>query len=78
MKQSDIRLFAHCKACMATKPANQSPSDWVRLDCGLTDTGLLVWCKRCRKEVAHFTPGALADFITNGRCACCPGGAHVK
>ena len=74
----EIRLYAHCRTCHASKPANQSPSDWCRLDCGLTDTGLLVWCKRCKKEVAHFTPDALADFIANGRCACCPGGQHVN
>lgn len=63
---------------MAQKPANQSPSEWARLDVGITGEGLLVWCKRCRKEVAHFTPEALARFVKNARCHCCPGGVHVN
>lgn len=72
-----IRLFAHCRTCQLTKPANQTPSQWCRLDCGLTDTGIQVWCKRCRKEVAHFTPDDLRDWVDNARCSCCPGGMHV-
>ena len=77
MKDS-IRLYSHCRACQLTKPANQSPSEWSRLDCGLTGTGLQVWCKRCRKEVAHFTPDDLREQLAKARCSCCPAGLHVN
>lgn len=72
----DIRLHAHCARCARTKPANQSPSEWSRLDAGLTATGLQVWCKRCGIEVFHFTPEALGEMLQNARCSCCPGGIH--
>lgn len=79
MNHRDIRLFAHCRACAVQKPANQSMSEWARLDVGMTATGLLVWCKRCRKEVVHFTPDGLREMIADHpQCACCPGGVHVQ
>ena len=72
-----ILLYAHCASCAAQRPANQSQSEWARLDAGLTTTGLQIWCKRCRKEVAHFTPAGLQECLDAGPgCDCCPGGKH--
>lgn len=79
MKFSDVRLFAHCRNCNPQKPRNQSPSEWARIDAGITATGLLVWCKRCRMAIAHFTPETLATMLASEpRCECCPGGVHVN
>lgn len=81
MNVRDIRFFAHCRQCVEEKPISQSPSEYARLDCGVTATGLLIWCKRHRKEVAHFTPEGLKEQIETAactRCSCCPGGLHVN
>lgn len=72
-----IRFHLHCRACMAGKPINQSPREWSRLAAGLSDSGILVYCKRCKKEVAHFTPEQLAEQLQTARCDCCPGGKHA-
>ncbi len=79
MKTSpEIRFFAHCRSCAQQKPVNQSPSEWARIDAGLTERGLLLWCKRCRKEIALFTPDGLREQLEFAHCACCPGGIHVN
>ena len=74
----DVRFFAHCRNCAPQKPANQSPSEWARIDAGLTDKGLQLWCKRCRMEIMHFTPEGLSEALKNAKCACCPGGIHAN
>ena len=77
MVKNRIFLHAHCRNCMGKKPANQSPSEWSRTDAGLTDTGVQVWCKRCRMEIVHYTPAELQALIDDPpRCDCCPGGRH--
>lgn len=74
-----IELFVHCVNCHAKKPVNQTPSEWARLDAGLTTEGFQVWCKRCRMEVVHFTPGGLQHLLEQQpTCDCCPGGKHVR
>ena len=71
---SRIRFHAHCRTCMKDKPTNQAPSQWQRTESGLTDTGLQIWCRRCRKEVAHFTPADLEAQLASAECEWCPGG----
>ncbi len=79
MKTSpEIRFFAHCRTCAPQRPANQSMSEWARIDAGLTEQGLLLWCKRCRKNIAVFTPETLTEALQGAHCACCPGGVHVN
>jgi hypothetical protein len=73
-----IRFYAHCRNCAPQKPRKQSMSEWARIDCGLTDSGIQVWCKRCAMEVAHFTPQQLEQQLAGARCHCCPGGVHVQ
>ncbi len=75
---SSPRLYAHCRNCASAKPANQSMSDWARLDVFMTDAALQVWCKRCKKSVVCFTPEMLQELIdAPPSCDCCPGGQHV-
>ena len=72
-----IRLHAHCGNCMPQKPVNQAMSEWARIDAGFTEDGLQLWCKRCRMQIAHFTPEGLSDALTERPgCDCCPGGRH--
>ena len=66
-----IRLFVHCRSCGGQKPVNQSMSEWARLDAGLTERGLLIWCKRCRKTIFEFEPATLTEMLLNGQCAAC-------
>lgn len=73
-----IRLHTHCRKCMAVRPVNQSPEEWSRLDAGITAEGIQIWCKRCRVEVVHLTPAALAEALETARCHCCPGGMCVN
>ncbi len=77
--QRRIIMNACCRNCEARRPANQSRQDWSRLDVGLTDTGMQVWCRRCRMQVAHFTPQDIQEWIDDPPgCDCCPGGRHHK
>jgi hypothetical protein len=74
-----IERFLHCANCAPKKPANQSMSEWVRIDAGLTADGFQVWCKRCRMEIVHFTPEGLEYLLEQKPgCDCCPGGKHVR
>ncbi len=78
-ERTRIHTHAHCRNCAPQKPVNQSPEQWGRIACGLTDTGLEVWCKRCRMVIAHFTPDELRQFVDHPpSCECCPGGRHSR
>jgi hypothetical protein len=73
-----IRYHAHCRNCLPQKPLNQSPSEWARLDAGLTERGLLIWCKRCRMTIEEFTPFKLDQVLKTAECEfCARGEPHV-
>lgn len=74
-----IHTFLHCRHCARQKPRHLSPRQWNRTECGITPTGLQVYCLRCAMSVATFTPEQLRHFVENPpSCACCPGGVHVN
>jgi hypothetical protein len=50
---NEIEQFFHCRRCLADKPADVSPREWVRLEAGFTLIGLQVWCVRCERNVVH-------------------------
>jgi hypothetical protein len=60
-----VRFYAHCRNCMPQKPPNQSASEWARLDAGLTERGLLIWCKRCRMPIEEFTCEEMLKALTS-------------
>ena len=76
-ENSRIMSFTTCSQCQRDKPGNESMEKWARLNVGLTETGLEVWCVRHRRVVVHFTPDQLQGFV-EGRpgCECCPEGRH--
>jgi hypothetical protein len=72
-----IQMFFHCRACAREKPRTVSPSQYARLDIGLTPDGLQVWCTRHNREVGTFTPEQLTALLEQQpRCECCPDGKH--
>lgn len=48
-----ITAYMHCGKCIDELPRGVSPSEYQRLEIGLTDIGLQVWCKRHNLNVAH-------------------------
>ena len=51
---NEIQAFAHCKHCLENLPIGMSPADWSDLECGFTNRGFQVWCKRCKLTVIYF------------------------
>lgn len=49
---SIIKFFI-CQKCAIQKPADQTLSEWTRLNCGWTEIGFQVWCTRHGCNVAH-------------------------
>jgi hypothetical protein len=41
-----IFQYMHCARCLREMPAGVSPRTWSQLECGWTQEGLQVWCKR--------------------------------
>lgn len=76
-----VRLWANCRNCTPRKPRTQSLEQWSRTAAGLTNDGMLIWCKRCDMMIAHFTPETLREMLESNpkgeRCECCPGGVHT-
>lgn len=79
MSEKQIVRYMHCAECERERPVNKSQGEFARLEVGLTETGIQVWCRRHRREVAAFTPEDIAALISNmPPCDCCPGGKHVR
>lgn len=73
-----IHTYFHCAQCLKEKPVNQTPREHARVQAGLTDSGIQIWCNRHRRQVAHFTPEQLMALLVSGpSCDCCPEGRHV-
>jgi len=51
--ENKIQGFIHCKSCMSAKPKNKSPADWSKLECGWTENGLQIRCRRCDLNIIH-------------------------
>lgn len=67
----DIRTFFHCRHCLASKPDNESPATWARLEVGITaESAIQVWCVRHDIEVITISLEMLPSFMENvmGRC----------
>ncbi len=49
--QNKIEMYTHCRKCLTDKPEGVSPADWSRLECGFTEDGFQVWCRRCEMSI---------------------------
>lgn len=38
---------------MEKKPKNKSPKEWSDIECGWTEKGFKVVCKKCNKKIVH-------------------------
>jgi hypothetical protein len=55
-RKLDIVSFLNCGRCLQEKPSDVSPSEWARLNVGLTPDGSVqVWCVRHNVNVDHMT-----------------------
>jgi hypothetical protein len=50
---NEIKMFFHCKHCLKDKPEGLSPRQWLSIECGWTELGFQVWCKRCDMNIIH-------------------------
>ena len=55
--------FVHCAKCVAEQPGYVSARHWMRLEVGLTPSGLLIRCVRHDMTVTHLTPKALREIV---------------
>lgn len=53
MSENEIVRFLHCKKCLEEMPVGASPKEFQDIQVGLTQTGVMVWCKRHDIEVTH-------------------------
>lgn len=53
LAKKQIQGFMHCANCMSRKPDGISPAEWAKLECGWTQQGFQVWCRRCDVNVVH-------------------------
>jgi len=62
-----IQMYMHCQLCMLEEPEDVSMRDWARLNVGMTDTGLQVWCVRHDINVGALDfRGQKVDFQDEG------------
>ena len=54
-----IKQFFHCAACEDSLPAGLQIWEWMQLECGPTDYGFQVWCRRHDVNIVHI------DFLGN-------------
>ncbi len=60
-----ITTFLNCRQCNVLGRAQ-------KLEAGLTSDGLQIWCKRCDREVGHFTAEKVAELVAHPPgCECC-------
>ena len=53
--EKDVRLFLHCRDCGNERPIGQSPSEWARINVGITTKAkLVILCMRHGKIVGVF------------------------
>jgi hypothetical protein len=48
-----IQMYFHCRRCLAEMPPGTSPREFARLECGWTEIGFQVWCKRHQINIVH-------------------------
>lgn len=53
MNQLSIYRYIHCGKCLNEIPKNKSPREWSELECGFTEHGIQIWCKRHECNIVH-------------------------
>jgi hypothetical protein len=55
MIKNHIDMYMHCPRCLDDRPDDVTPSDWARLNVGVTETGVQIWCVRHECHGARFS-----------------------
>lgn len=50
---NEIKMYFHCRRCLAELPVGQSPQEWSTMEVGATPLGIQVWCKRHQCNIIH-------------------------
>ena len=50
--RNKIEMYIHCLLCLQEVPGDTAPADWARLNVGMTENGMQVWCVRHQVSVA--------------------------
>lgn len=48
-----IYAYMHCTLCLGEMPHDHSPREWARLEVGITEDGIQVYCTRHDVNVNH-------------------------
>lgn len=51
MIKNHIVMYKHCPDCLDERPGDVTPSEWARLNVGVTKEGMQIWCVRHDKNV---------------------------
>ena len=62
---NEIRSFIHCKLCLDTLPADQSPREYTEVEVGFTTPGIQVWCRRHEVNIMHIDFEGAGPFPTD-------------
>lgn len=62
---NQIIRWLHCGRCLREMPVGESPSSWARLDAGVTEKGVQIWCTRHEVNVALIEWADAADKLNN-------------
>lgn len=72
--ESEAHTWMNCKQCLESVPHGESPSTWARLNVGLTDTGIEIWCVRHDHVVARLDFDELVHRALHPECDECAQG----
>ena len=50
---NEIQMFFHCRQCVESLPVGKSPREDSQIECGWTEIGFQVWCKRHDINIMH-------------------------
>jgi hypothetical protein len=50
---NQIEMYLTCSNCFKDKPSDVSMEEYARLEIGLTELGIQIWCVRCNMNVGH-------------------------
>lgn len=70
--KNEIKMYLHCAKCLHELPAGVSPADYAKVNVGITNDGIQIWCIRHDCNVALLTKDDIAE-LKDVPCACCGG-----
>ena len=71
-RDEDNPMYVHCKLCVDELDDEDSPREFINIEIARIDGGMIFWCVRHERYVAHFElpDNVLPEDSQNG-CNCC-------